>query len=433
MIIPAHSDPKHPDRGTAVSLTPVPLEHDSRALRVALTLAEAGFRSIVIEARPSRQRRRYDGIELRSPMAAGIDPGAAVLQGGWARRLIAALREGRGGALGEWALYLAFRADDRRRHGAVIRPHLPPARLYYMHSFEFYRVAAPLAARCGARVAYDAHDFYRGIEPPNVQSGFYRRRMRPFLDRLEDEALAGADALVTVSDGVARLIERVSGRRAAVIRNCHDERRDRAPAADLRARLRLSAGDRLCVVVGNYKRGMALRLAVAAMALLPPRFHLAFLGRGYERVDPGAIEAGLAGRVHLGHHAPADEIVETIRSADLGLVLYEPISENYHHALPNGFFQVIAAGLPVVRAPLPEIEAAIGGYRIGYCLDALTAEALAAAILQSEQNSATLRAATVALGRELRWENEAARLMRLIDDLIPQPVPTGGSPVRTVG
>ena len=52
----------------------------------------------------------------------------------------------------------------------------------------------------------------------------------------------------------------------------------------------------------------------------------------------------------------------TIRTADLGLVLYEPYSENYRYALPNGFFQLVAAGLPIVRGQLQEIEAAIGGH-----------------------------------------------------------------------
>jgi glycosyltransferase involved in cell wall biosynthesis len=257
--------------------------------------------------------------------------------------------------------------------------------------------------------------------------------MRPFLDRLEDRLLSDADAVVTVSDGVARLIERLSGRCPAIIRNCQDDRCARAPAADLRARLHLTKKDRLCVLVGNYKRGMAVRVAVAAMALLPARFHLAFLGRGYERADFGGIEAGLAGRIHFGQEAAADEIVETIRSADLGLVLYEPISENYRHALPNGFFQVVAAGLPVVRAKLPEIEAVIGDYRIGRCLAALTPEALAAAILHAEQNGAGFRAAGAALGRELRWENEAHRLVRLIDALMPERVQPSRVPVAAAG
>src|SRR5581483_5610719 len=123
------------------------LEHDSRALRVAVMLAEAGFRSIVIEARPSARRCWQYPIELRSPAAAGVDPGTAVLRGGSSRKLIEALREGRGGAVGEWALYLAFRAEDRRRHCSSIRRCVPPADLYYLHSFELYRAVAPFAAR----------------------------------------------------------------------------------------------------------------------------------------------------------------------------------------------------------------------------------------------------------------------------------------------
>ena len=76
------SNPAAGSRGTAVSLTPVALEHDSRALRIALTLADAGFRSIVVEARPSAAGRWHDRIELRSPAAASIDRSAALLRGG---------------------------------------------------------------------------------------------------------------------------------------------------------------------------------------------------------------------------------------------------------------------------------------------------------------------------------------------------------------
>ena len=53
-------------RGTAVSLTPVALETDSRAFQIACTLADAGFRSIVVEGRRSRQRFWDDRLEVRS-------------------------------------------------------------------------------------------------------------------------------------------------------------------------------------------------------------------------------------------------------------------------------------------------------------------------------------------------------------------------------
>ena len=91
---------------------------------------------------------------------------------------------------------------------------------------------------------------------------------------------------------------------------------------------------------------MAVDVAIAALARLPERFHLAFLGRGYEAVATAQRRGPLADRLHLGHLVAPNEVVPAIRSADVGLVLYAPYSENYRNALPNGFFQVVAAGLP---------------------------------------------------------------------------------------
>ena len=175
----------------------------------------------------------------------------------------------------------------------------------------------------------------------------------------------------------------------------------------------LAKTDRLAVVVGNYKAGLAIQAAAMALQYLPENIHLAFLGRGYENIA-AALPGGLVGRrLHLGHAVAPDEIVPTIRGADLGLVLYEPYSENYRYALPNGFFQLVAAGLPIVRGKLQEIEAAIGGSAIGYCLPQLEPLAIAQAISRGIEERDTLRANAEALGRSLRWEKEALKLGRL--------------------
>ena len=55
-----------PARGTVVSLTPLPLEADSRAFRIASSLGEAGWRSIVIEGRASANRFWGNAVEVRS-------------------------------------------------------------------------------------------------------------------------------------------------------------------------------------------------------------------------------------------------------------------------------------------------------------------------------------------------------------------------------
>lgn len=127
-----------------------------------------------------------------------------------------------------------------------------------------------------------------------------------------------------------------------------------------------------------------------------------------------------------------DEIVPAIRSVDLGLVLYEPYSENYRYALPNGFFQLVAAGLPIVRAELPEIEAVIGGLGVGYCLPRLEPDGLAQAISRAIAERDLLRGNVALLTRSLRWENEAKRLCRLIDAIVTPAAAPQLAPLATV-
>jgi glycosyltransferase involved in cell wall biosynthesis len=413
-------DPKS-GHGIAVSLTPVSLDADSRAFRIAHSLADAGFRSLVIEGRPSACRCWGAEIEVRSPAHSGA--AATPLAGSAAplQQAVNALRGGRFGGAGELALYAGFRSFDWWGHCRQTARLLPPAELYYLHSFELHRAVAPLAARLGARVVYDAHDFYRGIQPVERQPSFDRNRMRPFLNRLEDRLVAEAAAVVTVSDGIADLMEGAFGRRPVVIRNCHDERLDRAAVPDLRAALGLAAEHRLCVVVGNRKPGMAVSVAADALTLLPERFHLAFVGRGYAAQAQQLRQHPAAARIHFDRYTEPNRIVPFIRSADVGLVIYEPYSQNYRCALPNGFFQIVAAGLPLVRAPLPEIEAAISGRAIGICLKRCDPSSLAQAILRCTEDHQMLRHNSAALAHKLRWELESRRLQSLISNVLSHP------------
>jgi glycosyltransferase involved in cell wall biosynthesis len=397
-----------PRQPVAVSLTPLPLEADSRAFRIACGLADAGFHSIVVEGQASRHRFWSDMIEVRSLAAPPKDRDGISRRGG-------ALRNGRFGWSGELALYAAFRCREYWRNYRQPSWIILRADLYYLHSFELHRA---IAAR-GMPIIYDAHDFYRAIEPSDRQPSFDRNHLRPFLNRLEDRLVASAAAFVTVSEGVAGLMEETFKRRPAVIRNCHDTRSDRTIVPDLRARLRLSPADRLAVVVGNLKRGMAIDVAVEALAMLPDHFHLAFVGGFYEAYRDRMRGHPAAARLHFGHRVLPDEVVPFIRSADLGLVIYEGYCDNSRWMLPNGFFQIVAAGLPLVRGSLPEIESTIAGHPVGICLERLDPHALAAAIRQCVAQAPMLRPASAALGRELRWEREAVRLHRLIDAVLP--------------
>jgi glycosyltransferase involved in cell wall biosynthesis len=407
---------EHP---TVVSLTPLPLDVDSRAFRIACSLTDLGLRSVVIEGRPSKSRFWGPEIEVRS----SGDPAGSGSASPSTHHIVNALRNGRFGRLGELPLYAGFRGHDWWFHIHQISRLLPPAQLCYLHSFELHRAVAPVAARFGARIIYDAHDFYRGIAPIERLRSVDRGFLRPFLNKLENRLVADADAVVTVSEGVADLMEGAFSRRPVVIRNCHDERRERAGARDLRTTLGLSPQHRLCVVVGNWKPGMAVALAADAIALLPEEFHFAFVGRGYSAQAQRLSRHPAAARLHFGHNVEPVAVVPFIRSADVGLVIYEPASENYRCALPNGFFQIIAAGLPLVRMPLAEIEAAIAGSAVGICVECAEPPALARAILRCAEDQKTFRRNVTVLAQQLRWELEAKRLQWLVENVLGCSVP----------
>lgn len=395
----------------AISVTPLSLDADSRTLRIAVSLARHGFRSGVLNGgcMGSFPEIEVDSIGAALPRQHGVSTRAS------RSRLVATLRNGRLGIPGEFVLFVAFALYHYAKY--VFSTRIPPADLYYVHSYEYYAAVKRVANRCRAPIIYDAHDFYQGITAGADLSRFDRVWRLPFLRRIEARCITQAAAAVTVSPGVADLIEREYGRRPVVIRNLHDDRMDREPVQKLRERLGLTEESRLLVVIGNYKRGMAVDQLMAAMDQLPASVHLAFVGRGYDAVPELQGRPG-DGRVHCNVAVSPQEVVPFIRSADVGLVIYRPYSQNYLHALPNGFFQVVAAGLPVIYPRLPEISAVVQTSGIGVCLDELTSPNIADAVMKVLSNTSQYAKASADLAAGMRWAEEEKLLFGLVDDVL---------------
>jgi hypothetical protein len=320
-----------------------------------------------------------------------------------------------------FGLACAFAGRFIWRHRLQVGRRIPEANLYYLHSFEDYGAVRRVARRCGARIIYDAHDFYSGIIPLADMPPYRRHYIEPTLNWLERQCVAEADGIVTVGEGVADLMLNRFGRRPTVVQNAHDRRLDTAPRIGLRQMLELSANNTLLVTVGNRKIGQAVTEAVAALAFLPETVHLALIGKGYESALADAAACGVAGRVHAIEPVSPTEIVPFIRDADIGLVLYWPYSENFRNALPNGFFQVVSAGLPLIHGGLPEISRVCAEKSIGRQVELRQPERIAAALREWLVKPAifrdqVLRAAAAA--EALTWEEEEAVLFQLVDGVV---------------
>jgi glycosyltransferase involved in cell wall biosynthesis len=305
---------------------------------------------------------------------------------------------------------------------------VPRADLYYLHGFYQYPGLALRNAFHRAPFVYDAHDFYSIL---TYGSRWQRRVER----RIERACVGRAAAVVTVSDGVADLYEQHFGRRPVVLRNAHDERLDTEPASTVRSATGVSGTDFLVVLVGQWKAGITpLELVIEAAAKCTEPVHVAFLGPGFpSSCGAWARSAGVGDRVHFLPGVEPSEIVPFISDADTGAVLYRPTNASVAACLPNGFYQVLAAGLPVVFATdLPMVAAAAGD--VGLAVDGDDPQSVASAFDRLAGDVALrdrLRASARA-GREgASWVHEEAKLGALVSGVLASKSTRGNGPAAT--
>src|SRR5262249_48806495 len=146
---------------------------------------------------------------------------------------------------------------------------------------------------------------------------------------------------------------------------------------------------------------------------------------------PLARSEGVASRIHLTGRLRPDEIVPTLRDADAAVVLYYAYSDNYSHALPNGFFHAIAAGLPPIVPPLPEMRHIALEYGFGVEANPLAPSSLAAAIgriVDDPDLRASLAKAAGVAYANLCWPVEEARFLDVVRSILDMGPPALGRP-----
>jgi glycosyltransferase involved in cell wall biosynthesis len=307
---------------------------------------------------------------------------------------------------------------------------LPRAELYWLHGYHQFPAVWLASRRHRVPFVYDAHDFYPEVIEGGGDSAVEDRALRAFYLLIERACSRTATDLVTVSDGVAGLIEQRSGRRPWVIRNCAELRDGGARAADVRSTLGLGEDDFLVVMPGNNKPGMrAIEEAIDAFASLPPHAHLAFVGAGYAPLVPRVSALDVGGRVHFPGPVPATEVPAFIRTADAVAVLYVANCRNIALALPNGFFGAIAAGLPLLYPQLPEMRRIAEQHELGLPIDPTSPDSIAAgvrALMDDPNRVAELRDNAERARGVLNWEQEETLLARIVEGAIARPADRPG-------
>lgn len=405
---------------TVVSFVPLPMERDTRTIKIAASLARLGYRSVVIESLPS-DKRDHGPVELRTLAMRSPGPARRDARPTDRRPRICGNRATRW--VRERLHFLAFVARYFVWLPLLALGRVPPGDLYYLHEYRLFP-AVWLLRRIRRKVPmiYDAHDVYAEVWDQAQLSPFWKKRFVPFLLWMERACAREAAAVVTVGNGVATRIGELLGVVPKVLRNCQDRRLLQTPPQTLRQRLGLGRDAILVVVIGHRKPGQALEPLAAALAGAPAHVHVAFIGSFYDEVAALAETYGVTGRMHAPGPMASEQIVRHVEDCDAAALLYYGHSANTLHILPNGFFQAVTARLPLLYPPLPELEAAIGDRRVGWRIDARDRESIAAALagltaLDGRGRSA-LADELARLDDELSWEREEEKLADLVKTVL---------------
>ncbi|TYC20237.1 glycosyltransferase family 4 protein [Micromonospora sp. MP36] len=350
------------------------VEGDSRVQKAARSAADAGWDVTLLGCAPTGGERdwRLGRAQVRVlPMGGptGAPAGTRGLRHRLVRRGGLPLRAARLARRPvEHAQVLLWRAvhGDRawrrlepglwgyeRLFGPVIDELRPD--LVHAHDFRMLGVAARavLRARAAGRPAklvWDAHEWLPGARPRRDNA-----RWLPAHLAYVREYVGYADAVVTVSDTLAELLQRDHdlAERPTVLLNAPAtaDAGDPEPAPDLRRLCGVDRDTPLLVYSGAMAPQRGLDTVVDALPRLPG-VHLALVvgdpTAAYVRqLAARAARLGVADRVHPVPYVPHRQVVAFLSGADAGLI---PLHHwpNHEIALITKFFEYSHARLPIV-------------------------------------------------------------------------------------
>lgn len=345
-----------------VSITPVALDRDSRTLKIAHSFAKWRYQSIVVEGQKSALDFSKYGIKVLSlaDSSEKIPNNNVIYSKNFVVHFLKAvwfqLKKMR---LTFFLNYLSFYDFKRRYYNKYtigIDKNIPDADIYYLHSYEYFFAVKKKIKKNRAKLVYDAHDFYTKINPDKPFLG--SNLIKDFQKKIEKSLIRTADLMFTVSEGLKKLYMDEYNTSSIVIRNAHSSDIDLPSKTTIKAYFGLKQSDIITVIIGNQKEGQALNQIIKAfLGCASKNNYLVFIGGGYHTLKESLPLKNQERILFLSRLQPTD-IVSIASEANFAILPYFALTNNYRYALPNGFFQMTAAQLPILFSKdLEEINA----------------------------------------------------------------------------
>ena len=262
------------------------------------------------------------------------------------------------------------------------------------------------------KVVYDAHEF------ESNQVRFQSRRSIAMLQLIEGLFIRFADAVITVSDGIAEEYSRLYKiEKPTLVLNCPPYQ-DFPKKNLFREKFGIASDQTIFLYQGGLAKGRGIEILLDAFTEIEPSKVIVFMGYG---VLEEAIRkhAELNRNIYFHPAVKPEVLLDYTSSADFGISTIENACLSYYFCLPNKMFEFVMAGLPVIVSNLPEMKRVVEENGIGVVAKENTVEGLRDAIQRASRLDRNEVEAGIAKCKLIyNWEEQEHQLRAVYAGLI---------------
>ncbi|WP_166294306.1 glycosyltransferase family 4 protein [Bradyrhizobium sp. 2S1] len=300
-----------------------------------------------------------------------------------------------------------------RVNGALIQAGraLGPSDVIIACDLDTLPAAAVLAEESGARLVYDAHEYW----PYAIQA--FRHWECEFWVSIDRGLAANADLRSTVSPPLAALMSDTYGMNFFSVPNC-------VPLSQALPGTTTKFNDEIIEYLyqGIFAPGRGLEELIDAFVRTTGRIRLKLRGPDGNYKDELRARVASHGanteRIQFAPSLTEEELIPAASQSHVGIIPYLPSNINNKFCSPNKLSQYLAAGLPIVSNDLEFVKQVVVGNGLGLCIDFTKPDVLATALDKLAEDRPTLEAMSVRaldyFRRQFNWEAQSAQLVNPI-------------------
>ena len=306
-----------------------------------------------------------------------------------------------------WAYYEPTLLD----FSALMIPELEKFSPDVIHANDTATIVAALVYKRrfpNTKIMYDIHEWVHGLPGLDpLKADVY--------GAVQDRYIHGFDALLTVSPGLADLVEERYGVRPEVIENV-PWITDKANKHSVRERIGLDEDQPLMVYSGWIAQERGIDTVIEGLVHLPEVHFVLVAGRSFGYVEnllAASERLGVSERVHVVGYVEPHEISGYLSSCDIGLIPLEH-APNHEIAIITKYYEYLHAGLPIVCSDVREMAALTKLLEVGQVFIAGDVTDFVKSVKEILRDRDLYRGRlTPELRKQWSWQEQSKKLVKL--------------------